>query len=228
MSRQYQIVGETMVMVRFGDHILKSQLSTSTPVNPTRIAGGLVYELGLTETAINITPNPFHLPLPVSDFGTKVPADIIFDNVECTVTTNLAHFDTAILDVATSEAWGGPGVTPGAVANLLNWGETLMGAGSLLGNNVRPGFSGCHFVGLILAPDGATRYEFPGAFLTAPPYTYPIGTKRSVVECKWRCIPYNPTSGITTTFSGSTNFSITVPNEIMSSGATLLSRLKQL
>lgn len=238
MTRSYHIAGECRVLVRFGAHIPRTAFAASgtLPVGGSSDLGW-VFDLGLAEEHITITPTTQHDDIHVADFGPKIPADIESMLSECTVRMRLIHYDLPVLDTCVGESWGGVRVFNGVPDPA---GFRLLGAGTFLGNNLLVGSSGCHFVSLNIqtAQQTGFPYRFAAAFLSNPPYDYPIGTKRSLPELTWRCIPYNPTTGTTVVFSGGSNssgggsiitnqgagtaFSITTAGEIQSSGATLL------
>ena len=192
-----------------------------------------MYELGLTEGPITITPNIHYQNVLVNDYGPEVPADILFNLCECNIDMTLVHYDRNVLDACVLESMAGGKIVGGV---LDTFGFRLKGAGTPLGGNIPLLASGCHYMGLNIQTNQMLSYpwEFPAVFLAQMPMQLPVGTKRSLPLCHWRSIPYNPSLTTTVTISGgtvlrtsgatggSTTIRITTPDEIMSSGAVLI------
>ncbi len=137
-------------------------------------------QLGLSEGDVVVTPNTRHRDINVNAWGPEIPVDLQFFLVDLHVTMTLVHFDRAVLDAVYNESVCGPS----AIGQMGH-------AGQRMGNN-QPRFAATnHYIGLNLtSPDGGIPWRFFFAYMTGPPYTFPLGTERALVVCNFRVIPY--------------------------------------
>lgn len=168
MPRDLFINGETMVLVKGRSDSAIANLA----------------ELGLAVDDIKVTPQHELEDVTCNAWG-KVPFDQQVFGAYVDIQMTLVQYDNDILDVCIQESMGG----------TLDIGKVAR-AGARLGNN-QPRFApgpysaGNHYIGLNLSsPVGAKPWRFLYTFLTRQPYTYPLGTRRSMVTLSWRCIPY--------------------------------------
>lgn len=164
MGRDYVIYGETMVKVKGMD-------GDTSPL-------ASLQELGLCDGEIRITPNFYHKDINCDDFGPNVPAEVMFNLADVTISMTLVHFDDAILDACINNSMAGSSD------------GTLAGAGTLMGNNKATLGNGNFFISLNLVSTQLGTIRFPTSYLAVQPEKLPIGTKRSLVELNWRAIPY--------------------------------------
>ncbi len=137
-------------------------------------------ELGLSEGDVVVTPNSRHRDINVNAWGPEIPADVQFFLADLHVTMTLVHFDRNVLDLVYNESVGGP-----ALAGQMGR------AGLRMGNNSARFSPTNHYVGLNLtSPDGGVPWRFFFAYLTGPPYSFPLGTERALVTLNWRVIPF--------------------------------------
>lgn len=164
MTRDFFINGETMVSVK----------------GPAGSAISSLTELGLTdEGVVTITPQIFHDKITVDAWG-DAPPEIQVRLGILTVSMTLVHFDPAILEECWRLSMGGP-ATVGMVAR----------AGARMGNNVARFAAGNNFIGLnCYSPIAGRPYRFYYAYLQGNPATWPLGTKRSLVQLNWEVVPY--------------------------------------
>lgn len=244
MARDFQIAGEVLVRVKFGAHITKyiggnvflgdgvdKNSPPSALLGPSAaVAGGSVFELGLTSEGVTLSPKIYHQDVYVDDLGIKVPAEILTQSTEYEVSMRLIHYDQFVLDACLFESAGGGQIkitdtvlavgkpkvpatffSPGIPARV----STIMGPpyGQPLGS------SGCHFISLnILTPQQQYPWRFPASYIVDNSTKIPLGTNTSMVDLTWRCIPYPTTSGIVNTVTGK----VEIPfGELSSSGVTL-------
>lgn len=165
MGRDIYINGETMVNVK----------------GNSGSAIGSLTQLGLTDPQgiVTITLNYNHDDILVDAFGPNVPMDeqVFLSDAEITMT--LVHFDEAVLEECLRLSLAAP------VFGQLSRAGTRMGA-----NNARFAV-GNSYIGLnIASPVAAKPWRFLTAYLTGPPVSWPLGTKRSLVSLKWRAVPY--------------------------------------
>ena len=199
MARDYRVNGETLVQVKFGQHIEDSDFYADN-------GNSTLFELGLASEGIQITPRYSHQDIRTDDWGPDVPAEIMANLADCNIRMRLIHYDVDVLDACLAEALG------------MNGGEFFAGvmppAGSLLGGYVPYLQSGYHFVSLNLtSPVLNFPWHFPASFLTGPPVTIPLSTRTTLADLSWRAIPYQ----IPLLANGNPNFD----GELRSSGAIL-------
>ena len=205
MPRDFQINGESLVLVKFGEHI---------PPALSNIPGSVsnLSELGLASEGIRITPRFVHHDLRVDDFGPNIPAEVLHQLADCTVSMTLIHYDVNTLDLCLGESLGGleVGGFPGPTGVFIG---TMNAAGTPLGGFVPYLQSGYHYTSMsILSPQLNFPWHFPAAYLAGTPMDLPLGTHASMTKLTWRAIPYNiPRNGDSPDFDG----------EIVSSGAIL-------
>ena len=129
--------------------------------------------LGLTESPISISINVHHLDVMMQTFGGSqgVPGEVQQMLADATITMALVYFDATVIDAALTKSIGGSnGVMPVA--------------GQLMGLNSK--FSVLN----LSSPVGGKPWNFPSAYLTGTPLTFPIGNERSIAVMTWRAIPY--------------------------------------
>lgn len=178
MARDFQINGEALILVKFGEHI-----PTQTPFATGGDGTSNLSELGLASDSIRISPNLKHKGVFTDDFGPDLPVEIMALMLDVSVDMTLIHYDDDILDACLAESTGADG-------NIFAAGVPAL-AGTLLGNNRTLLASGCHFMSLnIRSPILNKPYRFRSAFLTSPPLEFPIGTTKTAVKLSWKAIPY--------------------------------------
>src|SRR5258705_12254124 len=99
MVRDFQIPGESLVLV-------KSNVQTAI---------GNLTELGLSETAIQVSPMIIHKDITLDAWGGLIPADVQVMLGAVNITIGFIHFDPAVLDECLRLSFGSP-VTLGRVA----------------------------------------------------------------------------------------------------------------
>jgi hypothetical protein len=215
MSRDFFIAGETLVLVRGGQH-LSGHMSTPK-------------ELGLTDRdgIVKISPIWYHYDKRIDDYGPSVPAEVIQNIAECRIEMTLVHYDARLLYICMAESMGG---SPLNLQTSIPVG-TFVPAGRPLGGYKPIGASGNHYIVLTLrhqAPKDPllVANRFLATYLMAPPLEIPFGTRTSHVKLQWRAIPYNLPGLIPSSFSVSGVLNINdLPfvsgKEILSSGAVL-------
>ncbi len=168
MPRLYYINGETMVKVKGRTDSSIAALS----------------DLGLAEDSITFSINNERDDIRVDAYGNAPPESQAM-GAWAEVQMTLVHFDPDVLVACIRESWGS---SPG---------EGMLGhAGSLMGNGLArfgPGGAlGWHFVGLnLISAVGASPWRFLNAYLADSPITWPLGTKRSLVQLRWKAVPYS-------------------------------------
>ncbi len=182
MVRDYVIEGEVLVKVKGG-----AQWSGIDLGSPT--------ELGLSTDQIIIKPNFKHKDVNIADFGPDIPADILWNLADVTITMNLIHYDRSVLERCMIEAMGGGR----AIVPLLPLGTfayyagTMAPAGTPLGRGLPLFASGNHFISLnLICAQSQYNWRFPSSYLSRNPVEIPLGTQASIVKVEWRAIPYSP------------------------------------
>lgn len=157
---------------------------------PGLVPTPFLYELGLPEGKIIISPKLIHKDVVIDEFGPDSAADVRTLCHEVKVDMTLIHYDQWVLDTVKAESMGGGQVAGGFAG-------TLPPAGHTLGRGLAPGSSGCHFMSLSLFPTifGGVPWRFPTAYLTSDPLEIPIGTEKSMVRLVWRGIAYTQYDG---------------------------------
>lgn len=200
MSRDFQIPGETLVKIRFGGHV----------------SGDLLRELGLTIDQIHVSPQPYHAPVLVNDFGPQCPAEIMWQLASADIRMNLIHIDNEVLKLCVDEAMAG------------SVDGTLAPAGLTLGHGLQIFASGNHFVSLNLITNpfgGLDPYRFRTSYITShPPIDVPLGTEVSIVQLTFHAIPYQPMFIRKTEIGASGAMTVLQDVEVISSGAVLWDR----
>jgi hypothetical protein len=244
MTRDFNIPGEALVRVRFGQHISGNlnllptnvevsgqdvpvpgtsfRPQTAYPVNP---GTGNLYDLGLAVKEVRVTQSFLHEDLNTDDYG-KIPVDVLWRGSTCNVNMTLIHYEPTVLDVCMSESMGG--------VNAVNLGQNLDPAGLMqpfgtpLGAFLGPAASGNHFISLnILSPVMLWPYRFPFSYLSETPAVTPLGVGVQLVELNWRAIPYQVPLGepeeqqISDDEIGFAQPAVLWSGEIISSGAVL-------
>lgn len=164
MARDIVINGETMVSVKGSPG---SNLESLT-------------QLGLAESGIILTPDFRYDEIQVDAWGEEIPMDVQFKLAAINIGMNLIHYDKTVLQDCLVQSMGGV-VTPGRLARA---GQRLGGGNALLA-------SGNYYVQVSLSsPVSGLPWRFFACYMVGPPMTMPLGTKRSIVQVNWRCIPY--------------------------------------
>ena len=169
MSRSFYINGESMVAVK---GTIGSQI----------IGQGLT-QLGLTDSPIVVTPNFKHKDINVNAWGSdEVPTDLQSFMSDCNVRMTLVHFDPNVLVECSQLSLN---ANPGSAFG------TMPRTGLTMGGNAARFGVGNNYIGLnILSPIAGVPWRFLYAYLTGPPFTWPLGTERSLVTLNWRAICY--------------------------------------
>jgi hypothetical protein len=141
---------------------------------------GTRQELGLSEIdAVTVVPEFIHEDATVDAWG-RAPVDIQYFLAAINVSMTLVNVDMDVLKECLKESMAG------AAAD-----GAMVRAGSFMGNGLARFAAGNHFIGLNLAsPVGSNPWRIYFAYLTGPPITFPLGTKRSLIQLNWRGIPY--------------------------------------
>lgn len=146
--RNFEVIGETLVKVRCGEHLSGQWALSGTATGGADKAYHLVNELGLATGPIKVSLIAHHEGMMVDAFGPKTPADILFNYAEAKIDMQLIHYNPALLELCYNESMGG---------HVTNAGMTPPGT-PLGGGNVLYG-SGCHFLGLTLWPATQARFD---------------------------------------------------------------------
>lgn len=149
--RDFEVVGETLVKVRCGEHLSGQWAVSGTPAVDSDgfpVSYHLVGELGLSANPIKVSLIGYHEDMRIDAFGSKAPADIIFNYAEAKIDMTLIHYNPSLLELCYNESMGGyvtgNGMTP---------------PGTPLGGGKALYASGCHFLGLTLWPATQARFE---------------------------------------------------------------------
>ncbi len=201
-GRDFQIPGETLVQVKFAEHV----------------SGIQVRELGLTTDAVRIMPNFRHKEITVDDFP-EIPVEMQWELASVDIRMNLIHYNYDTLNICVDEAMCGSSD------------GTLAAAGLLLGRGKRIFESGNHYVSLNLIPNPLAQvrpFRFRASFIQTPPFEMPYGTTTSIVAVNWRAIPYVPPllpgTQVELGENDEPNQEVPVNNELISSGSILWDR----
>ena len=208
MSRSFVIPGDSLVYVK-----------GTLDVQGYDFQLGSLWELGLASDEIKISINPAHQDVKVDDFGTQIPVDVRAELADAFISMNLIHYDEDVLEACISESMGGRAKQQPANTRL---GYSFPGAGRPLGGGRQLFSSGNHHITLYIRSitpsdllsieDSTDTYRFLACHLVKS-IEVPRGNNKSIVNAKWRAIPY------TELISGSTN--ITIYNPGGNSGNTL-------
>jgi hypothetical protein len=197
MPRDFYIGGETLATVWFGNHVDTFDLQNSSYGNFYTSGTARLGDLGLAVDQIDHGGRFRYKYLTPDDYG-DTPAEVIVMPAEATVHTRLIHVNTAVLNAVLTCSQGGA-----AYPNANGQYAHVPLPGYLLGNNLPLLASGNYFMRLSLfsqqrGPTGAgvqTNYKevrFPAVFLDEEPFRWPLGTEASIVDIKWRAVPYTP------------------------------------
>lgn len=164
MARAFFINGESLVQV-------KGRSDSSI---------GSLSELGLAEGPIRVRPRNFHKDINVDAWG-MAPPDVQWMLGDLTVAMTLIHFDPAVLETCLMLSQGGGQASVGQFNR----------AGTLMGNNTARFGAGNNYIGLnITSPVASRPYRFYYAYLPDDAIDWPLGTEKSVVELRWRVVPF--------------------------------------
>lgn len=217
VTRDYVINGETMVFVRFGEHIQSPMSPMVSGIDPAILPGpAYEWQLGLTAGEIRVSPRPKFRDINVDDYSPEVPAEVLANIADADIRMTLVHYDPQILDICFGESMGGINpVGPWAAGQMV-------GAGTMLGGGLPIYSSGSHYIGLRLSSPVLNRpWRFPTCYLTGSPLEIPLGTERTLAVCGWRAIPYG--NALVSVNPGSEN-PIYNLQEVRSSGMVLWDR----
>lgn len=176
MARDWTINGATMTYVMGGNH--NAQIASAA-------------ELGLTAGDIRIIPRFMHQDVQCNDFGPGAPPDVLSKLADVTIQMVLIHYDQLVLDELLRESLGSFGTDPTA---------TEVGPyGTPLGGGLPMYYSGNHLASLSLVPclkngqaPTVPEYRFKSCYLEDNPVVIPLGTNASLVDIRFRAIPYSP------------------------------------
>ena len=171
MARQYIVEGETLVQVK--GH------ANATTINTLQ-------NLGVAADPIVVTIHSNIDDIITDPTGHMTPIDAQTMGGFATISMNLIHFDRAVLDACYAVSVGGS--SPG----------TMGRAGQIFGNGLVRLASGWLFVGMNLtAPVAGSGWNFKACRI-ADSHSWPLGTKKSIVNVTWKAIPYvaDPASGL--------------------------------
>jgi hypothetical protein len=152
---------------------------------PAQYGGSGLEELGLSTDSVQVIPHFEHYEKHIDNFGPNVPADLIGLGGWAEVRMTLVHFNPVVLRACINESLaGGFGAFGGQFTGLLG------PIGEMFGNGVKAyRGTGSHFVGVCLT---SPYIGFPWRFLSAvlqDQATWPLGTKTSMVDLSWKCLP---------------------------------------
>src|SRR5947209_4341466 len=146
--RDYQIQGAYLVMVKFGQHVVSGYIPGVTTEARILNSFGILsapipqlYELGLPEGKIVITPKFIHKNVIIDEFGPDSTADVRTMCHEVKIDMTLVHYDQWVLDTVMDESMGGAPLAS-------RFAGVLPPAGHTLGRGLVPGASGCHYMSL--------------------------------------------------------------------------------
>ena len=164
MARDFFINGESLVSVR-------SHTSSAIPT---------LTELGLASDPVRVQPIFHHRDIRLDAFGDS-PAEVQWMLAECLISFTLIHVDMNVLEECLRLSAGGPAL----------YGE-MARAGARLGNNLPRFAAGNNYISLtISSPVAARPYRFFFTYLENPPAEFPLGTEKSMIPIRFRCIPYS-------------------------------------
>lgn len=177
MGRDFRINGESLVKVKGGAHYSGGPIA-------------VLSELGLTGGPVHVSLIPNHIDVKTDGYGSRVPAEVLWDLAEVRIKMDLVHYDPGVLDICVDEAMVGLGstgnLTAGPFAGYMAPAGMPMGAGKAIFN------SGNHFISLsVTSPVLRWPWRFRACYLTEH-IEYPLGTQYSQVQLTWRAIPYSP------------------------------------
>lgn len=141
-------------------------------------------QLGLSQDAIQITEYFIQDDIGVDAYGntgSPNPPDMQIFGSFAVFETNLVHYDPIILQECIRLSFGNA-PTEGSQAR----------AGTLYGSNV-PLYAAnnCYISVGVSSPVGNIPWTFLSCHMSERPFVYPLGTKRSVVQVRWRAIAYS-------------------------------------
>ncbi len=183
MARDFQIAGETLITVKGnGAFNLFAQSESGASANTAAL-----WTLGLSVGDTKVIPNWKYAPVNTDGYGKEIPGDLMWQLASCDISMTLIHYDDLVLDAVLAESMGGkvrfnnPGDFAGAMAD----------AGTLMGNLIPVGVSGCHYFSLgLTSQQNGVPWRFPAVCLSEPPITIPLGTTASKVDLNFRAYPY--------------------------------------
>lgn len=163
MARDFFVNGESLIYVK----------------GRSDSAIGSLQELGLASDPVKITPTFNHMDVNVDAWG-KAPAEVQWMLATVDITFTMVHFDRSILDTCIGLSMGGR-ATAGQMGR----------AGQRMGGNFARFAAGNNFISLnIASPVGSKPWRFFFTYLTNQAFEFPLGTERSLVPMRWRCVPY--------------------------------------
>lgn len=180
MSMDFYVPSDTMVRVANGTWLADPSTQRAK-----------AHDLGLASEEIRITINLKHKDVNTDALGTEVPAEVVWMAADAHITMTLCFYEREILRRCVMESMGGGGGIWGRIAPT---GRPLGGGKPLY-------VSGNHYIALSLVPGpdnldpGAPfptkdPWFFPAAYLLGPPLEFPLGNGYSLVQLRWRAIPF--------------------------------------
>lgn len=210
MARDYFINGTSLVRV-------KGIGSLANQDDGDNFGKAKLWELGLAQDPIVLSPKFHHKDVFIDDFGPNVPAEVLWMLAEVRITMNLVHFDISVLRKCLANSMGNANAVD-AFDGSINEGE-FAGAGIPMGGNKNRFVAGNQYISLNIRSEvvnGGLNWRFPTAYLAESPMTFPMGTERTIASLNWRAIPYGRPK-ITLAEVGAT----TIPDELVSVGTVL-------
>lgn len=145
--RSFEVIGETLVKVRCGEHLSGQWALSGTATGGVGKAYHLVNELGLATGPIKVSLIGRHSDMTINSYS-KVPVDVQFDFAEAKIDMQLVHYNPALLELCYNESMGGM---------ITNYG--VPAPGTPLGKGKVIYASGCNFLGLTLWPATQARFD---------------------------------------------------------------------
>jgi len=168
MARDFQISGETLVLVK------------GRPDGPVPA----LFQLGLSTDPIHVSLEFRHKDLIVDAQGDEIPVDVQYKLAAANISMRLIHFDPIVVQGCWRSANAGAVVvgTTGRAGQRMGNNQPRFGPGGANGN---------HYLGLNLtSPVGNIPYRFWYAYLTQRPSEYTLGTEKTILTMNWRAIPF--------------------------------------
>lgn len=170
MARNFQWNGPTMIMVK-GTGALQDP-NASEPGTP------MLWELGLAQGVVTVSPKFYHKDIMIDDFGPEVPVEVLSMLALVDIDMTMIHVDLDVLYKCVLNSMAVPNGPVGAFS----------GAGTPLGGNTD---ATTDYISLNLtSPVLARPLRFRAAYLAVNPFEMPLGVKAMPIPLKWRAIPY--------------------------------------
>lgn len=181
MGYGWQINGEAMVEVFFGDHM--TPVAEALGVLASGETNPLLLQLGLSQDPIRVMPKVIHADLRADDFGPEGAPETLSYIADAEIRMTLLMYDDRVLDMCLQEAMGAGGSDQYAGGSL--------GSAKPMGAGLPLQYSGNHYITMgIRSPRAQLPYRFLAAYLAQRPVEIPLGTGVTAAICNWRAIPY--------------------------------------